>query len=191
MERIAQEVGLKKPSLYHYVAGKDEILYFIHEEFIDLLLRRQYSRQRRHISPEIALSTALQDVIELMETHRGHVRVFFEHHRELPPERLLAIEAKRSQYFHEIEKLLRNGMETGAFARMDVRLTTLGFFGICNWAYKWYSSDGPLRFQEVAYHLWQFAWRGLEPRPEGAGRLDDDSQRDDETVIAEEERTGA
>jgi hypothetical protein len=31
----------------------------------------------------LVLLGAMTDIFGLMETHRGHVRVFFEHHREL------------------------------------------------------------------------------------------------------------
>jgi hypothetical protein len=40
----------------------------------------------------------MADILELMETRRGHVRLVFEHHRELPEEQHAEIAAKRRQY---------------------------------------------------------------------------------------------
>ena len=87
MEQIAAAAGMAKPTLYHYFRAKDEILRGIHETFIDLLLG------------------AMTDIFGLMETHRGHVRVFFEHHRELP-------DAARSSPATEVP-----GVDVAALAR--------------------------------------------------------------------------
>jgi AcrR family transcriptional regulator len=84
MEDIAHAVGIAKPTLYHYFKSKDEILFWIHEEFIDLLINRHEQRLQALLDPNQLLLEVMADILELMETHRGHVRVFFEHHRELP-----------------------------------------------------------------------------------------------------------
>src|SRR5438552_16778543 len=41
MEDIANAVGLRKPSLYHYVRSKDQILARIHHAFMDRVIQRQ------------------------------------------------------------------------------------------------------------------------------------------------------
>ena len=41
---------------------------------------------------------AMKDILSLMVTHRGYVRVFFEHHRELPPEAKRYVTAQRDAY---------------------------------------------------------------------------------------------
>ena len=38
MNDIADAVGVRKPTLYHYFDTKDEILFWIHEEFINTLI---------------------------------------------------------------------------------------------------------------------------------------------------------
>src|SRR5262249_16033328 len=97
MEQIAVAAGLAKPTLYHYFRGKDEILSGIHETFIDILLERHDQRQQLDLSPALLLLGAMTDIFGLMETHRGHVRVFFEHHRELPDSVREQIRVKRDR----------------------------------------------------------------------------------------------
>lgn len=48
-----------------------------------MLLARQNERQHLGLSPADLLIGGTTGIYRLMETHRGHVRVFFEHHREL------------------------------------------------------------------------------------------------------------
>src|SRR5437016_1336195 len=81
MDDIARAVGLAKPTLYHYFPSKDSILLAIHAEFISLLLGRQRLRLAHPERPvaDLLLDVML-DICDLMRTHRGYVRVFFEHH---------------------------------------------------------------------------------------------------------------
>jgi hypothetical protein len=99
-----------------------------------------------------------------METHRGHVRVFFEHHRELPEDEQLEIRAKRDRYEAAITNTIKAGIGQGTFREVDARLTVLALFGMCNWAYQWYRSGGPLRPREIAFQFWDVFLRGLTPR---------------------------
>ena len=52
----------------------------------------------------------MTDIFGLMETHRGYVRVFFEHYRELPDEARREIRVKRDRY----EGLIRDAVARGS-----------------------------------------------------------------------------
>lgn len=164
MEDIAEAVGVRKPTLYHYFGSKDEILFWIHEEFIDLLIARQERRADTAMTPEQLVLEIMGDILELMETHRGHVRVFFEHHRELPADEHEAIAAKRARYEEAVAQVIQRGIDDGSFRPVDVKLATLALFGICNWAYQWYRSSGPLRPRELAYLFWDIFLNGVGAR---------------------------
>jgi AcrR family transcriptional regulator len=161
MEDIAHAVGIAKPTLYHYFKSKDEILFWIHEEFIDLLINRHEQRLQALLDPNQLLLEVMADILELMETHRGHVRVFFEHHRELPILDRETIRAKRHRYESMIEDIFVNGMASGAFRTADPNLTSLAMFGMCNWAYQWYRPNGALRTRDIAYSFWSFLVHGV------------------------------
>ena len=168
MEDIANELGLAKPSLYHYFKSKDEILFSIHDEFIELLEHRQIQRDQAQLVPEQKLLELMADILELMETHKAHVRVFFEHFRELPVEQQLSIRQRRDAFEQRVEGVLVEGMELGRFDRMDPRLTALAIFGMCNWAYQWFDAGGVLRGREVAYVFFRCLMHGIAPSTEAA-----------------------
>src|ERR1041385_2011026 len=44
MSMIADAAGVKKPTLYHYIKSKDEILFMLHELFIGTLRRNTDAR---------------------------------------------------------------------------------------------------------------------------------------------------
>jgi AcrR family transcriptional regulator len=163
MDDIARAVRIAKPTLYHYFQSKDEILSSIHEEFIDLLIARHHERAGDGLGPGASLLEYMADILGLMETHRGHVRVFFEHHRELPAAKRAAIAEKRSTYQKYVGDTVAEGMRTGEFRATDPALTTLAIFGMCNWAYQWYSVDGRVGSRDIAVHFWNLLQFGLNP----------------------------
>src|SRR5262249_45664687 len=158
--------------LYHYFSGKDEILRGIHETFIDILLTRQDERQRLGLSPADLLLGAMTDIYGLMETHRGHVRAFFEHHRELPAPVREEIRVKRGRYQGQIHAAIADGVRAGVFRDVDPEAATLAVFGICNWAYQWWRPGSGADPALTAQKMWDLVSRGLtspESRPT-AGR---------------------
>jgi len=161
MEQIALAAGLAKPSLYHYFRGKDEILRGIHETFIDILLERHEQRKQLDLSPALLVLGAMTDIYGLMETHRGHVRVFFEHHRELPDSVREEIRVKRDRYQQQIRESIERGIEDGQFRDVDPEAATLAVFGICNWAYQWWRPGSGADPALTAQKMWDLVMRGL------------------------------
>jgi AcrR family transcriptional regulator len=161
MDDIAAAVGVAKPTLYHYFDSKDRILTSIHEEFIDLLISQHEARRDAGLKPEQLLLEVMADILELMQTHRGHVRVFFEHHRELPSEVQVPMREKRDRYESMVEQLYSEGVKSGAFRPVNPTLAALATFGMCNWAYQWYDASGTMRTREIAYQFWSFLVHGV------------------------------
>ena len=166
MEDIADSVGLRKPTLYHYFSRKDEILFEIHNEMIDLILGRHERRLAEGaVSSADELRALMGDVIELMETHPGHLRIFFEHQRELPDRYKASIREKRNAFRDHVAATVRRGMADGEFREADVELTTLAVLGLSNWTYQWLHPGGRHTAAEVTDSFFALLMRGLSERP--------------------------
>lgn len=161
MAAIARANGLAKASLYHYFASKDDILFAIHDEFIDLLITRRDSRTQAALSPVQELREVVGDVFDLMDSHRGHVRVFFENYRELSESHREVIRAKRDHYEGWVEGVVLRGNVCGSFRDVNPRLVTLALFGMTNWAYQWYRSSGPMTSRQIAEHFFDYLIHGI------------------------------
>jgi AcrR family transcriptional regulator len=160
MEEIAAAVGIRKPSLYHYFSSKEEILGLIHDAFIDVLIQREMGRLNSALRPSEHLLEIISDMFEVIGTQRASVRVFFEHYRELPRQHKARIREKRRNYQSMVEDVIRSGMSSGEFRRLDPTLTTLALFGMVNWGYQWLH-DGDLNPREIARLFWDILVRGL------------------------------
>jgi TetR/AcrR family transcriptional regulator, cholesterol catabolism regulator len=164
METIAEAAGLKKPTLYHYVRSKDEILFQIHEAMIEALRSKIAERRDARLGPEAILHGVCIDIFEQMHDFPGYVRAFFEHMRDLDAERRAKIRKERNAYLAEVMNVIGEGMDAGLFRKADQRLTALALLGVCNWGYQWYrpKSDGPPR--EIAQKCWDIFSSGLFAR---------------------------
>ena len=138
MQLLADEVGLGKPTLYHYFSSKTEILYAIHQQHIAALIDGLDSEQRRGASPREQLIHAACNILEEIAKHPGYVRAFFEHYGELEGAKRAEIRARRQEYFEKVCAIIKSGIASGAFRKCDVELTAYGFLGMCSWAYHWY-----------------------------------------------------
>jgi AcrR family transcriptional regulator len=161
MTSVASAVGIAKPTLYHYFSGKEQILFSIHEEFIDLLLGKYESRRGKALTASEELRCLINDTFELMDTLRGHVRVFFENYRELSEQDQVTIRAKRDRYQQIMEGTIARGVRDGEFRGVDPRLTSLAVFGMCNWAYQWYAPEGELSSSAIADAFYELLLGGL------------------------------
>src|SRR6185437_3309933 len=83
MAMIAKAAGVKKPTLYHYITSKDEILFGLHELFIGTLRKNTDTRIAAGWPPLEVLRAVVEDTFKLLHDFPGYVRAFFAHFREL------------------------------------------------------------------------------------------------------------
>jgi AcrR family transcriptional regulator len=173
MNDVAQAVRLAKPSLYHYFPkGKAEILFLIHEQFLAALVGAYAARKNETLPPSERLHGMMTDMVGVMDTHRSHVRVFFEYYRELPSEQLTVVQGNARRYRALMEEILSDGVDSGEFVETDVRAATLAIFGMCNWVYQWYRGDDRLSPEEIADCFFSLVTKGLfRPAPAKKSRV--------------------
>jgi AcrR family transcriptional regulator len=163
MDTIADHVGIKKASLYYYFPGKDQLLVELHEEMIELIISAQEKRvSEGTLTPRQMLLAIMTDVIGLQESHPGHLRIFFEHYRELPKRVREEIAAKREHYRQMLIQVLRDGVASDEFVDLDPELTAMAVLGVCNWTYQWFRPDGRLTAGEVAEQFWRLLRAGID-----------------------------
>lgn len=166
MQAIADRAGIRKASLYYYFRGKDEILAELHETLMSVVLGRQRERlaDARLGAPE-QLRAMMADVIGLIESHPGYLRVFAESHRELPPAARAVIAEQRACYRGMVTEVLVAGMAAGEFAPLDPELTGAAVLSLMNWTYQWFDRSGTRTATEVADRFHELLLHGIAARP--------------------------
>lgn len=169
MQMLADEVGLGKPTLYHYFPSKIAILYAIHNAHMRALLDGLPAADSGTRDPLAVLRSACIAILRQIASHPGYVRAFMDHYGELEGSMRAEIRAHRNDYFERIVETIRAGVESGRLRKCDPTVTAYGFLGMCNWAYKWYPRMAAERTPEdMADALCQPLFEGLanpSPRP--------------------------
>jgi len=166
MQMLADEVGLGKPTLYHYFASKTDILFEMHQMHIDAMLNElARGRDLKDLDPAKLLEDACAFSLQQIAEHPGYVRAFMDHYSELEGRQRGEIRRRRDEYLSRITQIIRTGVDNGQFEDIDPDLATLAFLGMCNWAYKWYprmAGDKPP--SKMAHELCQIFIGGLRRR---------------------------
>ncbi|MEN2738417.1 TetR/AcrR family transcriptional regulator [Microbacterium sp. X-17] len=162
MDRIADEVGIKKASLYYYFPSKDRLLIEMHDEMIELIISSHEARMAAgNASPSELIVGMMTDIVSLQETHPGSLRVFFEHFNEIPePERTRVLE-RRGVYEGYLREQLQRGIDAGEFKPLDVRLAVFAILGMANWSYQWFRPGGRATAEQVAREFWTMLSAGI------------------------------
>lgn len=161
MQMLADEVGLGKPTLYHYFPSKTAILFAMHDAHMNALLAGLEGEGASN-DPLGRLRAACIDILRQIAEHPGYVRAFMDHYEDLEGSMRNHIREQRNAYFQRVRGIIRQGIEGGQFRSVDPDLTTFGFLGMCNWAYKWYPPMAKRKTpEEVADAICQPFFQGL------------------------------
>lgn len=161
MEMIAEASGIRKPTLYHYIRGKDQILFEIHETIVDRLHNRIQERIKSGEPALVVLRLAVFEIFNLIHDHPGFVRAFFEHFREMTEENRATLRERRAGYVDDLVQVVTKGMANGEIAKGDPRITVLTVLGSANWAYQWYRPSRDGTPAHLAEQVWALLERGL------------------------------
>ncbi len=71
------------------------------------------------------------------------------------------IRKQRNDFTREVMQIISDGMDAGEIHRADVRLMTLSFFGIVNWAYQWYRPGRDPQPEVIAGQCFDIFARGM------------------------------
>ena len=164
MDRIAEEVGIKKASLYYYFPSKDRLLIEMHDEMIELIIASHEARMEAGTATASDLLRGMMtDIISLQETHPGSLRVFFEHFKEIPEPERTRVTERRAVYERYLREQLQRGMDEGEFKSLDIRFATFAILGMANWSYQWFRPGGTATAEQVAAAFWTMLSEGIAP----------------------------
>ena len=133
---LAAELGVQKPSLYHHIDSKEDLLWEIAQEGATAFHAALDGVPAASAPERIRL--ALRAHLAVVAGQLDIATVFVREWRYLEGERQARFLAERRRYEDRIRDLFREGVERGDL-RTDLDLATAGllFLSAGNWAYAW------------------------------------------------------
>ena len=161
VDDIAQALRMTKGNLYYYFKNKEEILYVCHDHTLDLLLRTLKDIQASDESPEARLRAIVIAFVELMtEDLHGTAAVTLDLKVLSPPLRQ-KITAKRDRFDRTVRRIIRDGIDSGVFRKIDPKFTTFAIMGGINWIPHWFNPFGKADARAIGVAFADFFVAGL------------------------------
>jgi AcrR family transcriptional regulator len=163
--QIAAASWITKSSLYHHFASKQALL----AEILTDTASRVTPAVEAIASSQLPASERLRaaarcHVVELIHD-QDKVACFVEEGRFLESEYRDAFVAARDKYEQFFRQILQDGVASGEFRPVSVRLASLAVLGMCNSVVHWYQPDGHLDVDTVAEEFADLAVKSLLSPP--------------------------
>lgn len=160
LDMIADELGLSKPGLYHYIKSKDDVLMQIHEDMVQGIIDQVQASILPTMSPQ-------ERLWHLIVAHTLSICAYPERRAfNLFGGSLLSKHGQdvielRDRYQRMVESIIVEGIACGIFHVTDATLATLAVLGTLNWIPRWYSPDGPLSAEKIGEYFANILIAGL------------------------------
>lgn len=151
VQDIADEVGLQKGSLYHYISSKEDLLMQLaHRSISDFNAKMERLLEDQALTNRERLLQALENHLHVVTTHQSLTTVLLREAFSLKEEPQKVIQELSDKYLNLWTRMLEEGVAAGEFRPVNARVTALAILGSCNWAYRWYKEGGKLTAEQIA-----------------------------------------
>jgi AcrR family transcriptional regulator len=160
MNEVAEACEVSKPTLYHYVRDKHELLMQICESHVQRLAVLVEEVRAQDLAPEAHLRALIARFVQEYGQAQHQHRVLTEDVKFLDDadrERLLRVERQVVAAFADAVAAVRPELQS---ARLHKPLTML-LFGMINWTFTWLRPDGELTYEAVAPMVADLFFGGL------------------------------
>lgn len=150
VQDIADEVGLQKGSLYHYIHSKEDLLLQIAHQAITEFNQRLERILEANIPAREKLIQAIENHLTVSVGNLQTTTVLLREAFSLGEHPHQMIQELTDKYVELWTNILTEGNNNGQFSVPQPKITALAILGSCNWVYRWYKTDGRLSAREVS-----------------------------------------
>ena len=151
MRDLARATGMSLAGMYHYVSGKDELLYLIQERCFARVLAGAEAALGVADDPTERLRRFIHHHIAFFTTHMSEMKVLSHEAQSLSADRVEGINQLKRRYTRLLIGLIRAARPNDP--RIDSNVAAYALFGMMNWIYTWYDPSGPVSPQALADQL--------------------------------------
>ena len=140
MRRVAAEAEVSLAGIYHYVGGKEELLYWIQFQTFDSLLRGLRASLDGVEDPRERLAAAVRNHVRHFGENMQELKVCARELETLEGEAYDEVHERRRAYFEAVHDVIK-ALQPPSEAPLHSWLATANLFGMLNWFYQWYDAE--------------------------------------------------
>jgi len=161
MHDIAEAAGLTKAGIYHYIRGKEELLFEIMTYAMDNLDQRIVAPAQEVADPEERLRKIVECHTKSLLEGVGAITVVLEEMPALTAPHRRTIKARKRAYFDFIRQTLQDLESQGKLRNVSLTTATFSLLGMILWISRWYRRDGPLSAEQIVKDYLEIAMNGV------------------------------
>jgi AcrR family transcriptional regulator len=144
VRKIAEEVGLSVPGMFHYVPSKEEMLNEIMIGFMDEGYKRLMEIYNSAMDPVEKLEAVCKFYVEYYAGHKDQLTILVTEGKSLSPKHRRNFVDKQRVYVKALKGLLGDLAKADLLNPIDTSVLTFIFFGMVNYTYTWYNPQSAM-----------------------------------------------
>ena len=167
IDEIAAALNVTKPTIYYYVANKEQLLLECILTGLERVLEPFRAPRPAGMNAREQLNATIRHYARAIASEYGGCMVRAED-LGLAPASLARIKKLKSEIDHGIRQLLEEGARDGSVDTHDPKMTAFALAGALNWIAHWYRENQSMAAAEIAEAFVRIFNLGLTPRVESS-----------------------
>jgi AcrR family transcriptional regulator len=163
IDEIAAALNVTKPTIYYYVANKEQLLLECILTGLDRVLEPFRRPREEGVTARGHLNEMMRHYAEAIASEFGWCMVRAED-LGLAPASLSHIKRLKSEIDQGIRRLLEEGVSDGSIQAADLKMTSFALAGALNWIAHWYRENQSMTPRDIAEAFIRVFNLGLAPR---------------------------
>jgi len=163
LDDIASELNVTKPTVYHYVENKEQLLFECFRAGLKLIMDGIQEQRESTLTGRERLAAVITRYAEAITSDFGWCMVQAEN-QDLSPTMSRKVKTLKSEIDQGLRTLIRAGVDDGSIRPCDEKMTAFALAGALNWIAHWYRSDDQLAAAGIAHRFIELFELGLQPR---------------------------
>jgi AcrR family transcriptional regulator len=162
MDDIGNGARLSKGGIYHYFSSKDEILFFVLDNYLEVILQGLEETLQQISDASSKTKFIISRHIHLYTKNAAESKTLLHEAHCLPKKYYKTIAEKERRYYHIVARVLAGlfGSESGV-TKAQITVLTFLLFGMCNWIYSWYDPKGTVTAEELSETIFAVFLEGV------------------------------
>ncbi|CAM4036673.1 hypothetical protein CCOS865_03266 [Pseudomonas reidholzensis] len=163
LEDVATSLGISKPTIYHYLGNKEQVLLTCVMTGLEQLVEASEQARQEPGTGNDRLRKYLRRYAEINMDDFGRC-VILTAEESLSEAGRAEFRALKRKIDHALRELIEAGIADGSIAPCDSRLMAFTLAGALNWPARWFSAEGKQTREETASLMVELLANGFAPR---------------------------
>ncbi|HEY5810150.1 MAG TPA: TetR/AcrR family transcriptional regulator, partial [Povalibacter sp.] len=137
LDDIASELNVTKPTVYHYVQNKEQLLFECFRAGLQQIMEGFEEVGALKVTARERLTIVMTRYAEAITSDFGWCMVQAEN-QDLSPAMSRKVKALKSEIDQGLRRLLQQGATDGSLRKCDAKMTAFAIAGSFNWIAHWY-----------------------------------------------------